>query len=281
MNKIHWHPAFCGATEWELRGNKQNLSFETEHTLSKEPLRMDLLIIRKDPAAVIQNEIGKIFRTFNIVEFKGSGDSLTIDDYYKTVGYACLYKGFGKHVNEIPSEEITLTLMREAYPRELFKTLEGSGVKISEKYQGIYYLSGNITFDTQILVTKELDGEKHASLKILSRKAQESDVRTFLQEAKLVSEPGDRHNVSAVLQVSVYENRELYWEVSRRNQDMCCEALRELMKDDLIEASTKSKTEANLECIRNLMKNMKLSAKQAMETLEIPKADRKKYAAML
>ena len=46
--------------------------------------------------------------------------------------------------------------------------------------------------------------------------------------------PRDRQNVEAVLQVSVRANDELYREI-RRDANMC-DALRELMKDDLEDA---------------------------------------------
>ena len=46
--------------------------------------------------------------------------------------------------------------------------------------------------------------------------------------------PRDRQNVKAVLQVSVRANDELYREI-RRDANMC-DALRELMKDDLEDA---------------------------------------------
>ena len=46
--------------------------------------------------------------------------------------------------------------------------------------------------------------------------------------------PRDRQNVEAVLQVSVKANDELYREI-RRDANMC-DALRELMKDDLEDA---------------------------------------------
>ena len=248
MDKNHWHPAFCGATEWELKKNKKDLEFEPEHQLSKEPLRMDMLVIKKNTNAVIDNEIGKIFKKHNVVEFKGSGDGLTIDDYYKIIGYACIYKGLGKHVNEIPAEELTVTFMREAYPRELFRILGNMGVKITEKYKGIYYLSGNTTFDTQVIVTKQLDENKHAGLRILSKKAKEEDVRNFLTEAGLAKEPGDLQNIDAMLQVSVAENAKLYEKV-RRNKAMC-EALRTLMKDEIdkeIKEATEKEHKANIE----------------------------------
>lgn len=43
--KLQWHPAFCAATELELRLNKKDLEFKREYNLSKKPLQMDLLII--------------------------------------------------------------------------------------------------------------------------------------------------------------------------------------------------------------------------------------------
>ena len=283
MDKNHWHPAFCGATEWELKKNKKDLEFEPEHQLSKEPLRMDMLVIKKNTNAVIDNEIGKIFKQHNVVEFKGSGDGLTIDDYYKIIGYACIYKGLGKHVNEIPAEELTVTFMREAYPRELFKILGNMGVKITEKYKGIYYLSGNTTFDTQVIVTKQLDENKHAGLRILSKKAREEDVRKFLTEAGLAKEPGDLQNIDAMLQVSVAENAKLYEKV-RRDKAMC-EALKDLMKEEIAEERAEeranTKAETIIDTVKNLMKNMKWTAKQAMEAMGISEADQSKYSALL
>ena len=68
--KIQWHPAFCAAAELELRFNKDDLEFKREYNLSKKPLQMDLLIIEKRKGVQIQNEIGKIFRAHNIIEFK-------------------------------------------------------------------------------------------------------------------------------------------------------------------------------------------------------------------
>ena len=195
------------------------------------------------------------------------------------ISYGCLYKALGEHVNEIPAEELTLTMIREACPRELFKILEGSGVVIVEKYKGIYYLTGKVLFDTQIIVTGAMDGKKHPGLKILSKNAKEEDVRTFLQEAKQTKEPGERNNIDAVLQVSVSENADLFEKI-RRDEKMC-QALRELMKEEIAEEVTKGRTDEKLVDIKELMKNMKLTAEQAMNALGISVADQSKYSAML
>lgn len=283
MDVNYWHPAYCGAAEWELKQNKKDLSFEPEHELSKKPIKIDLLVIKKNKEAVIENEIGKLFKRHNVVEFKGIGDGLTIDDYYKTIGYACLYKALGEHVNEIPAEEITMTMIREAYPRELLKMLEGSGVVVTEKYKGIYYLTGSVVFDTQLIVTRELDGDKHASLKILSKNAQERDVRKFLEEARLASEPGELHNIDSILQVSVAANRELYNEVRRDNSMF--QVLKELMEDEIAEEIEKNTEEVTkttvLNDIKKMMKNLKMTASQAMQALEIPESEQSNYSALL
>ena len=55
-----------------------------------------LLIIEKRKGVQIQNEIGKIFRGHNIIEYKSPDDGMTIDDFFKTLGYAFLYIGLGE-----------------------------------------------------------------------------------------------------------------------------------------------------------------------------------------
>ena len=135
---IQWHLGFYGAAEIELISNKDELEFQREYNLGKEPLRMDLLIIKKPANVQIENEIGHIFKKYNVVEYKSPDDSLSIDDFYKTIGYACLYKGLGESINEVPAEELTVSIFRESFPRELFKALETSGSTIDEHSQGIY-----------------------------------------------------------------------------------------------------------------------------------------------
>lgn len=274
---IQWHPGFYGAAELEFLSNKDDLEFQREFNLSKEPIRMDLLIIKKLSVVRIKNEIGHIFRKFNVVEYKSPDDALSIDDYYKTVGYACLYKGLGETVNQIPANELTISIFRESYPREMFEAMKNLGLEIKERYPGIYYISGKqALFDTQIVVTKQLDRETHRTLRVLSKHVKEEDIRRFVEKATQMSEPGDRNNVDAVLQVSVSANKEIY-EAIRRCDKVMCEALRELMKEDF----EQTKQETLLEAIKNLMETMKCSADQAMAALKIPDADKGKYIAKL
>ncbi len=226
---IQWHPGFYGAAELELISNKDVLAFQREYNLGKEPLRMDLLIIKKLTDIRVENEIGHIFKKYNVVEYKSPEDGLSIDDYFKTIGYACLYKGAGSTVNQIPEEELTISIFRDTYPRELFEALVKSGRTIEERYPGIYYVFGNVLFDTQIIVTSRLKGTDHCSLRILSRNPEKEDIKAFIEGTRWLQDPGDKDNVDAVLQVSIAANESLYREV-RRDFSMC-EALKELMKD--------------------------------------------------
>ena len=57
---IQWHPGFCSAVEFELRRNKDVLSFQREYPLTKGPLVADLLVIELLEHVTLENEIGKI-----------------------------------------------------------------------------------------------------------------------------------------------------------------------------------------------------------------------------
>lgn len=215
ITSIQWHPGFYGAAELELISYRDVLEFHREYNLGKEPLRMDLLIIKKLADVPIENEIGHIFKRYNVIEYKSPEDGLSIDDYYKTIGYACIYKGLGDTVNQIPAEELTVSIFRENYPRELFEALKRSGVKLEERFHGIYYLRGNTLFDTQIIVTSRLSPETHSGLRILSKNAREEDIRRFILETRGLTKQGDKNNADAVLQASISANERLYDEIRR------------------------------------------------------------------
>ena len=278
---IQWHPAFYGAAELEFLSNKGDLEFQREFKLGKEPIRMDLLIIKKLTDIRIENELGHIFKKYNVVEYKSPDDALSIDDYYKTVGYACLYKGLGETVDQIPAHELTVSIFRESYPRQMFRAMKNLGMEIKERYPGIYYISGGqFLFDTQVVVTRQLGQETHQTLRVLSKHVEEEDVRAFVGRAMRVSKSGERNNIDAVLQASVSANKEIYEAIRRRDKVMC-EALRELMKEDFEKQERETKRETLLEAIRNLMETMGCSAEQAMAALKIPDADKGKYIARL
>ena len=196
-------------------------------------------------------------------------------------------------MNAVPVGELTVSLFRETYPAELFQALGRLGVKIERHYPGIYYIHGWKAMPAiQIVVTKELRGKTHRALKVLSKHVTEEDARGFVEEASQLTEPGDKDNVDTVMDASVATNKGVYEKI-RRDDPFMCEALRELMKDEIeseiaereqkaaLEADQKARQEKSIELIRNLMETMKMTADQAMTAMKISDEDRREYRAKL
>lgn len=254
--KLQWHPAFCAATELELRQDLDVLELIPEYNLSKKPLQIDLVIIKKmDWKRTLQNEIGHIMRGHNILEYKGPGDELTIDSFFKVIGYASLYKAQGIAVNKIPASEVTVSFFRNAYPKALFQELKKEGYILKKMYPGIYYVRGKVPFPVQVVVTSQLERKAHCSLRVLTTQVEMRDAELFLEQIHYLESKNERSNIDSVLQVSVNANKQVYSLLRRQNE--MCEALRELMKDE-IEKELENKLEQGekLQLIRQVIKKM-------------------------
>lgn len=139
--KKQWHPAFTAALMLELKKSWGSLVFEKEHNLNTKPLEIDLLVIKKNAAVMVENEIGELFRGHNIIEYKSPKDHLDIDTFYKTEAYAGLYKAYGKTVDAIKADDITVSLIREAKPEGLFRYFKEHETAVSNPHNGIYYIT--------------------------------------------------------------------------------------------------------------------------------------------
>ena len=89
--KLQWHPAFYADIQIELENEAEKFIFENEHQLGTKPFGIDVLIVKKRIEESVQKNIGRIFRKYNIIEYKSPPDYLSIDDYYKVYGYTCFY----------------------------------------------------------------------------------------------------------------------------------------------------------------------------------------------
>ena len=242
--KLQWHPAFCSALRLELLEDAENLEFTDEFQLTEKPLQIDCTVVKVKRDCKIKNEIGKIFRKHNIFEYKSPMDELNIDTFYKAVAYACLYKVLPNHVNEIPAEEITITLIRDRKPVKLLGELEKSGYGYKKEAAGIYYVNGAM-FPMQIIESSELDVDMHVQLKALTNHLEESLMRQYLLQVSTF-EGREKNLADIVLQVIVNSNMEKVREWKGSEQTMC-EALRVLMKEELKEERVAGLREGRLE----------------------------------
>lgn len=240
--ELQWHPAFCAAARLEFNEDRDVLEFYPEYNLSRKPLQIDMLIVEKNRNVRIRSRIGYIFRQNNIIEYKSPGDAMSIDDFYKTVAYACMYKALGERVDAVKADELTITMMREAYPERMASMLKKQGIEICKAYDGIYYLK-NFFIPSQIVVTKELSSEEHKFFRVLSKNVKKTDIEIFLKGIESCIGKSEKMDADALLQVSMSANYEMYEKVRRENT--MCEALRRLMKDEIEETLDKARKEAN------------------------------------
>ena len=241
--RIQWHPAFCSAVRLELADNRDDLEFYNEYNLNSKPLQADLLVIRKSGQEEIKNKIGKLFRKYNIMEYKAPKDGINIDSYFKTIAYACLYKAAGKEINERMQKDITISIVQERKPQKLFSLLESEGYIISNSYKGIYYINGKyVLFPTQFVISKELDKEQHVWLTALTENMLGQDARSLINSTNNLSRKEDKDNADSLLNVAIRAN-EMTFAILRKEAPEMCEALEELMQPVIAEKLKKREEE--------------------------------------
>ena len=128
-------------------------------------------------------------------------------------GYACLYKSYGKTVDAITESDVTITLIRDTKPVGLFGYFKKHGYQVSNPYSGIYYITGNIPFPAQIIVTKELKPELHVWLRALSGQLEKQDLQNLLEHMRQLAGKLDREYAEAVLEVAFKANIQIMKEL--------------------------------------------------------------------
>ena len=265
---LQWHPAFFAEIQIELQEDAEHLIFENEHQLGTKPKEIDVLIIKKDKGRVIRKNIGRIFRQHNIVEYKSPLDYLSIDDFYKVYGYTCFYKSDTSQM-----EELTITLVTGKYPRKLIHHLKTKlRYQVKKAESGIYYVTGD-KIPIQIIVTKELTEAENLWLKSLTNELEQNETAEKLLEEYSKNQANALYR--SVMELIVRANKQKFEEVKGM-----CDALRELMKDE-IEAEAKKLAEEriNAEVNRQVQERTKQSVEATEKrintlNLALSKADR-------
>jgi hypothetical protein len=266
--------------------------------LAAEPTEIDL-VIDVPVGAVINpsNPIAEIFRGHNVFEYKPHNHTATIQDFYKTLGYACFQmvnvdEGVGH-----PPGSMTFSLVVDRYPRELFNALmqdnsnegdsagKGSEV-VKREHKGIYHVNGKYPFPAQVIVLKELDSAQFPCMKAISIFAAEDDLRAFLSFARTVNADEPNPYIDIVFRLSYSLHKELYEQI--REDPTMHEALMELMKDDVeaIRAKTReeTRTETWKEAIMAVATNMLMQHQglsQIVRATELPEGEVRDLAASL
>lgn len=204
----------------------------------------------KENTCDIKNEIGRIFRTHNLLEYKSPDDMLNYDVFLKGIAYAYLYKAKEEHVDEIVLDEMSLTFIRERKPVMLFKKLQKEKFIIDEKWPGIYYIikEGNISI--QIVVTKELSRENHIWLNSLSKNMNKERITELIVTTQSLIHNDEKAQADSLWDVVATINKESVKKV-REDKNMLCKALAEIMKPEIDEAFDEGKVVVFLNMIKD------------------------------
>ena len=181
-SRVNWHEAAFCAFQIELKDYSDLLEYIEEYALGKNKYRIDLLVIKKLADKTIPKNIARIFKTFNLIEMKGVGSSVSTDSYYKTIGYAGLLIDQTGELNQYTSLNLSLTFLSFHYPRNLMNHLKKERKLTVEKISpGVYYINKE-TFNTQIIVAKELPSEDNLYLRCLADRLQDDKLANKLAD---------------------------------------------------------------------------------------------------
>ena len=208
---IQWHPAFVEALQATLIDYSDVLEYKLEHPLNTGPLRIDILVVKKRPEAVIRRQIAGIFRLDNIVEYKSPTDTLSVNEFHKAFARAHLYKALA----DVDVTDLTLSFVIAAHPRELFRHLRGTlGYAVQERHPGVFVVTGAM-MPIQIIDIRKLSEEENLWLQNLNRNLSGERLR-WIHNMK--RECGMRLNLGAYLHAVFTANQETLKELLSKEE---------------------------------------------------------------
>jgi hypothetical protein len=146
-----FHNAAFDVFRHRLRKYQENgdVTLTDECQLSRGPLKIDAVIVKKNHDVVLELPWAKFFRKHNIIEYKSPVDSPpTIAVFDKLIGYARIYAS----QYDVKITDITATLVCAKEPVALFETLESEyDYEILRKDDGIYYIMQKGTTAEKVL----------------------------------------------------------------------------------------------------------------------------------
>ena len=260
QGKIYWHDAFFEAIQLELNDYEHQLTFQDEKQLSKEALIMDVLIVKKESGVNIEKNIGRIFKSSNIFEFKSEKDKLEIWDYNKVVGYANIYSAFEK----IPLSDITLTFVATVKPVKLLKHLEQDrNFQVKETQPGIYYIIGD-HYPVQIIESKKLTAEENIFIKSLRSNLSNDDLECFMYSSQKYA----LSKTSALMNRVIEANKEVLEEVLSMSEEVLKIYTKVLKEKGLYEQVTEDRFEEGVEGAIKMLSRLGLSQSQAITEIQ-------------
>ena len=167
MDITKQNTVYCDTLKIELATTDTNTGYKPDNCMYMRPVAAYLLAILKSSDIEIQNDIGKIFKGHNIIDYTFLRGEPDIDHLYKTIAYASLYKSSGIEDDLIKTEDVTVTLVSQHIPQQLFDRLKELGIETEKTEEGIYQIKSSMLFNTQVIVSGEMGENEQEWLKSL------------------------------------------------------------------------------------------------------------------
>jgi hypothetical protein len=232
-----------------------------EYQLTAEPLRIDVVVIKKLEDVPLTKNIAAIFRSDNLLEYKSPTDYLSVEDFYKVYGYGCLYV----FLKKVKISDLTLTFVESRYPRNLLSHLKKvHGYQVEERSPGIYTVLGDI-IPIQIIDSRKLSEAENFWLNALDNNldaARLNRLTTKLRQLGKTAQIGAY--IDAIFRANAEKLKEVY--KMRKNAVTLEQVLEEIGLTAKWEA--KGTLEGKLQVARNLIK-MGESPKKVAQAAEL------------
>lgn len=260
--RARFHYGFYAAMKVEYDIIRADVTYEQEIQLGEDPIRLDFLILKKEASVILTDPIGAFFKAVNLFEYKSPEDGLSIDNFYKAQGYGLIYKGFDRKVNELPIEDMTLTLIRHSYPRELMKALKNAGFIIREEYPGIFRVEGKISIPVQLVISSRLPEGEYEGLKLLASGCTKDAIMHYAERAVASGDENIKTNAGTVIEVCLDINDNLGTEL--KEDGVMNEVIRDIFKKDFDAVEQKANERVAADMLRD---NYPLSAIEKISRL--------------
>ena len=247
-----WETASFAALTFSIRDYKDRLTETHGVKLNSRSREFDVRIIQSNQKTRINNAIAYFFERHNLIELKNPRENLNIDVFWKGISYAAQYKSSGYDdttkktgVNIKPMSDITLTFLRITKPEKLLSYLESHGFSLSQKFAGVYYVSGIAELKIQIVVGAELEGDEFVPLRVQKENAKEDDIRKFIEMCGELKDQAEKDIADTIIQISISNNERTY-EKLKEEADMS-QALEKLMGDRITARVEEGRAEGRAE----------------------------------
>mgnify|MGYP007069937947 CR=1 FL=1 len=278
-----WHKAFEALLRLTIYKYK-GVSIQTEVEIGVDAPRMDYMILTEEKEQEFEESIFKIFRQTNVLEFKRPSDALNWRVIYKIIGYAGLLIGTAEHENDMPKDQVTISIFRSVKNPELFKEMEESGELVRTETPGIYHVTGLTKLPFQIVITSELEGEEYAAYRALTDRAGETDIERVIDDLENETNDVLKDYYGIFLNLIAEKNLDVFAEI-RRDDAMKYPALMKVFEED-VNAQINEKVRAQeqkttVDHLKDIMESFKCTIEQAMDVLHISQDERATYAGLV